>query len=401
MTNRGIARVTLLIAVIAGVLISMAYSRYVSNKEINTSEITAAAPITSYSVEKNAKVDLPIEKFDKSCENKFCAAYARALLMLNKDKVFYYIKNGDIYMLNVDDGKISTILSADEDILYFAISNDKTKIAYSILESDFMPGIDELFVNKRGNAVYIKDFVTDETKLAYRISNVNTEMQLRDLSFTPDDKQLIITSNGIRVYTLESQEIKDFFLVRYNDLCASHYVDDISPNSKLLLITKGCLEGSTQFILDIESGRKVSTFENGYAAGGEFATAFINNESLLGYNNRIRFDEENPGRLENIYSYVVYDLFGKRLAELQTFEIETSPRIVEKTDSSLYLYLGDSRFYTYNIASQTFTELDNELPHVLYTINNEKLWFRSAVLPEYKEIDVLEENGVAEVVIRE
>lgn len=377
MNSKGIAHLFLIILVAVGGL------SYVVYKKLTDNEQDFRSPRPSVHIEKNTQQNPEIEIKDKGCENSFCKEYAKSVVILKKDPVFYFLDGGNIFEANAATGNAKVLVDIEDDILNFAINPEKKLIAYSYRESFYTPEEEDLFVDQNGNVVYMVNLETGERSELYRIRDTSSEMQVRELAFGSDSRKLIITSNGVRVVDLESKNVNAYHTVKYNDFCSVHRITDFNPDSSRVLIEKGCYEGSSQFVMDISNGRKVSTFENGYNRNFNFALAFINNENLLGYMSDVN---------TYTYDYVVFDLFGKKIKDIAKLDFEAYPYSIEKFGNKIFMQYGRMRSYEFNTGTRELAESETVLPHVVYTKNNYKLWYKGPEFAEYTLVTTLSQK---------
>ncbi len=185
------------------------------------------------------------------------------VFLISKDKKAYYLKNGDVWVLDLLNNDKKVIVDIPEEILSFDISNDQNLLAYSIKRNS---SNDDLFSDAYGDTIILRN-LTDSSKFELYSDKNSLDMQIRSILFSTDERKLFFSNNSIWVADLNTRELQKY-KTKKNSFCSVYFLKDLSPDGKLILVRNGCFEASSVLIFNITTGEVEGTFKNGYIGGG-------------------------------------------------------------------------------------------------------------------------------------
>ena len=235
-----------------------------------------------------------------------------SILSPKEKQALYYLKDGDIWTVKTSNAENEPILflNTQDNILDFSISNDKNMVAYSVERN----GLEEDPFGGSGDTIIIRNLL-DETEFElYSYKVAQPLKQILSILFSPDDSKVFFSSESLRVADLDTNTIKKYAEKPHRNICGFYVFEEITPDGKYALVTDGCHEGSSQIIVNTETGKTETVFENGII-GGITMLGFLNDSLLLGFDNKPTPEEEGT-----IAKIGLYNLYGELVKELPNTE---------------------------------------------------------------------------------
>lgn len=250
----------------------------------------------------------------------FMPEYIEYSLPLRHNKIIYYLKDGDIWMVDTNSGDKELtpfrIIDAERDILTFNIAPDDNYLAYSLRYEISQENASE-FPNQQGNTVILRNLKTSEEITLY--SSKTSEQPVISIFFSRDGKKIFFSNDSIQSFTLTTKQLQKYITQKPRGICGGLLsIQDISFDGIRILARNLCTEGGNQIILNTKSKKIEAKFNNGYVGGGTTIMGFINNKQFFGYstddNYQLKMEiYNNQGRLIKTFPKTFPNLYVEPL----------------------------------------------------------------------------------------
>jgi hypothetical protein len=252
----------------------------------NNEKITPTLPKTGYVAPTLSAPEVD-NSYTGPSDGVFSATYIRSTIPIPAGSQYvYYFKGKDLNRYSIADKKSKVIASVPLTPLLFDVTNDEKMVIYTSRQR----GGTEEYSGAMGDTISLFNINDKSNTPLYEDPSAN-QLEIRSIKFTPDNSKVLFTSNAINVLSLDNKKVITFGVVPKTSFCRVFMTEEISPEN-IAIVRNGCYEGGQQKVFDLNAQKELGQIATGYVMGGTTMVGFIDNQTLLGFNNEIKEDAD-------------------------------------------------------------------------------------------------------------